>query len=146
MSLSIKHKIHLQVEYEHRWIHQPLNLIFKINDRVINVDVSGKNTVTIDKVISLAEGDYKFLLCCDNKDDNHTRIDGDQTIIEDSYAKFTKFFVDDINLMQFVKRHSYFISKNNEKITPTAGIWANGSWCMDFKIPVYDWFLESLFL
>jgi len=145
MSLSTKHKIHLQVEYEHQWIHQPLDLIFKINDRVINVDVSGKNTVTIDKIISLQQGDHKFLLCCTNKSVNHTQINEDQTIIEDSYAKFTKFFVDDINLMQFVKGHSYFISENNEKTTSTTGVWANGSWCMDFKMPVYDWLLESLF-
>ena len=144
-NMTSKHKIHLHVEYEHQWLHKPLDLIFKVDDRVINVDVTGKNKVTIDRIISLQGSEHKFLLCCENKTHDHTRINDMGKVTKDSYAKFNKFAIDDIDLMQYVRSYGYFIGHNGEKISPSEGLWANGAWCMDFKTPVYDWLLETLF-
>jgi len=145
MNLSTKHKVNLHVEYEHQWIHHPLHLTFNVDDRIINFDISGKNYVTINKSISLDAGAHRFLLCCENKTDDHTIIDINEKIVQDSFVIFKKFYIEDINLMQYIATHAYFEGADGNRSTPSTGIWSNGSWCLDFKVPVYDWILEVLF-
>lgn len=145
MNLSTKHKISLHVEYEHQWEHHPLHLAFMIDDRIINLDISGQKYVTIDKSIPIDTGAHRFLLCCENKTDDNTITGANQKIDQDSFAVFKKFYIEDINLMQYITTHAYFEGKDGNRSTPSRGIWANGSWCLDFKVPVYDWILEVLF-
>ena len=143
--MSTKHKISLHVEYEHHWIDHPLNLIFQVDDRVLNLDVGGKNTVVIKKDVSLTEEEHRFSLICKGKDHNNTVIDHNQQVIADSYAKFTKFNIDSIDCMQLFKLNGYFVGENKEIIKPTHGIWKNGAVYFDFRLPIYNWLLESLF-
>ena len=145
MNLSTKHKVNLHVEYEHQWIHHPLHLTFMVNDRIINLDISGQKYVTIEKSISLYAGAHRFLLCCENKTDDHTIIDVNEKIVRDSFAIFKKFYIEEIDLMQYIATHAYFEGKDSNRSTPSTGIWANGSWCLDFKMPLVDWILEVLF-
>ena len=145
MNLSTKHKINLHVEYEHQWIHHPLHLTFMVNDRIINLDISGQKYGTINKSISIDTGAHRFLLCCENKTADHTITDVNEKIVQDSFVIFKKFYIEDINLMQYIATHAYFEGADGNRSTPSTGIWSNGSWCLDFKVPVYDWILEVLF-
>ena len=145
MNLSSLIDIHIDIRYKHHWIKNPLILHTKIDTKTINVDVSGKKDNSINKKIKLEDGEHQILISCDNKTNIHTITDKSGKIIEDSYMQLIHLKINDIDMMELVKRKAYFIKKDGGRIIPNDGIWLNGTLCFDFKTPLYVWFLESIF-
>ena len=145
MNLSSLTDIDIDIKYKHYWINNPLILHIKIDTKTIAIDVSGKKENSINKKINLQEGSHQISISCDNKTNIHTITDKSGKIIEDSYMQIVHFKINDIDVIELVKKRAYFIKKDGDKIIPNDGIWLNGTLCFDFKTPLYDWLLESFF-
>ena len=145
MNLSSPIDLHIDIRYTHHWINNPLTICTKIDTKTINVDISGGKDNSFYKTIKLEDGEHQLLFSCNNKTNMHTKTDQFGKIIEDSYMKLVHLKINDIDVIELVKRQAYFIKENGDRIVPNDGIWLNGTLCFDFKTPLYDWFLECVF-
>lgn len=142
-------KVKLKFEYEHVWIDHPLRLITKINDRTLNIDVTGQKQIVIDKELDLPDGDHIFKFEIEFKNESNTKVDGNNNVIEDTLATIKSLQLNDIELLPLIYHgniQKYYI--NNQKdntLEKVLELGFNGTWEFKFKTPVYDWLLESLF-
>ena len=146
MNLSTnKNKILFHLEYEHVWIDHPLDLIIKIDDRILHMDVSGAKNTTIHKKISVEQGDHVLTLSVTNKNDRSTTVDEQKKILKDSYVKIKKLLIDDFDFGRIMFSESKHIDNHNNITISPGGVYTNGTWSLNFTTPVYIWLLEKLF-
>ena len=146
MNLSTnKNKILFHLEYEHVWIDHPLDLVIKIDDRTLHMDVSGAKSTTIDKKISVEPGDHLLTLSVSNKNNRSTVVDEHNNILADSYVKIKKLFIDEIDFGRIMFSESKHVDNNNNITISPGGVYTNGTWSLNFTTPVYIWLLEKLF-
>ena len=146
MNLSTnKNKIAFHLEYEHVWIDHPLDLIIKIDDRILHMDVSGAKNTTIHKKISVEQGDHVLTLRVTNKNDRSTTVDEQKKILKDSYVKIKKLLIDDFDFGRIMFSESKHIDNHNNITISPGGVYTNGTWSLNFTTPVYIWLLEKLF-
>tara|TARA_Y100000114_G_scaffold34531_1_gene30020 strand:- start:2428 stop:2868 length:441 start_codon:yes stop_codon:yes gene_type:complete len=146
MNLSTnKNKILFHLEYEHVWIDHPLDLVIKIDDRTLHMDVSGAKSTTIDKKISVEPGDHLLTLSVSNKNNRSTVVDEHNNILADSYVKIKKLFIDEIDFGRIMLSESKHVDNNNNITISPGGVYTNGTWSLNFTTPVYIWLLEKLF-
>ena len=140
-----KNKIAFHLEYEHVWIDHPLDLIIKIDDRILHMDVSGAKSTTIDKKISVEPGDHLLTLSVSNKNNRSTVVDEHNNILADSYVKIKKLLIDEIDFGRIMFSESKHVDNNNNITISPGGVYTNGTWSLNFTTPVYIWLLEKLF-
>lgn len=146
MNLSTnKNKILFHLEYEHVWIDHPLDLVIKIDDRTLHMDVSGAKSTTIDKKISVEPGDHLLTLSVSNKNNRSTVVDEHNNILADSYVKIKKLLIDEIDFGRIMLSESKHVDNNNNITISPGGVYTNGTWSLNFTTPVYIWLLEKLF-
>ena len=146
MNLSTnKNKILFHLEYEHVWIDHPLDLVIKIDDRTLHMDVSGAKNTTIHKKISVEQGDHVLTLSVTNKNDRSTTVDEQKKILKDSYVKIKKMLIDDFDFGRIMFSESKHIDNHNNITISPGGVYTNGTWSLNFTTPVYIWLLEKLF-
>ena len=146
MNLSTnKNKILFHLEYEHVWIDHPLDLVIKIDDRTLHMDVSGAKSTTIDKKISVKPGDHLLTLSVSNKNNRSTVVDEHNNILADSYVKIKKLLIDEIDFGRIMFSESKHVDNNNNITISPGGVYTNGTWSLNFTTPVYIWLLEKLF-
>ena len=144
-------KIELELTYEHQWIKSPLTIITKIDDRVINFDVTGENDVKIAKKIKLLDqGEHKLTVDVSGKTEDHTKIDQNSNITEDTIVKICSMKINQIELMPLIYHTDalqkfYINGQKDQVLQKLTDIGQNGVWEFKFKTPLYDWMLESLF-
>jgi len=143
-------KIALRLEYDHTWIDHPMQIITKIDDRVINVDVSGSRSTIIKKTVKLANDDHTLFLEISGKNDANTIVDDNGNVIESSLIFIKSFSLNEIELLPLLyhgdKFQTFYINNNpNQCINKLTEIGFNGTWKFNFKTPLYEWLLESLF-
>ncbi len=144
-SSTNKNKILLHLEYEHVWIDHPLDLVVKIDDRTLHIDVSGAKHTTINKEIAIEPGDHALTLSVSNKNNTSTTVDEHENILEDSYIKIKKLLIDDFDFGQIMATESKHTDINNNITISPGGLYTNGTWSLSFTTPVYIWLLEKLF-
>ena len=146
MNLSTnKNKILFHLEYEHVWIDHPLDLVIKIDDRTLHMDVSGAKSTTINKKISVEPGDHLLTLSVSNKNNRSTVVDEHNNILADSYVKIKKLLIDEIDFGRIMFSESKHVDNNNNITISPGGVYTNGTWSLNFTTPVYIWLLEKLF-
>lgn len=143
-------KYNIKLEYEHNWVDHPLTVTTKVNDRIINLDISGKNNVVIEKTISLSEDSHQLQILIDNKNEANTQVDENGNILADTTVELKSIQINEIELMPLVYHQEefagFYINGNeNEQIKKIVNFGYNGVWKFNFKTPVYDWILEHLF-
>lgn len=144
-------KINLRLEYEHQWIYHPFTVITKIDNRVINVDVSGKSNVVIDKKISLEGGSHYLDIVLSGKQENQTEIDKLGKIIADTTVELKSLQLEEIELIPLI-RHTpdfgtfYINGQKDQIMKKLANFGFNGTWQFEFKTPLYDWILQHIMI
>ena len=143
-------KIDFKLVYTHVWIDHPLRIITKINDRTINVDVTGSNHVIVEKQINLQDANHELYIQIDHKNKNNTVIDEKNNVLQDTLVTIKSLEINQIELSPLIYNHAthFFKIKNQpDKIMyKMTEIGYNGTWQFSFKSPIYDWMLESLYL
>jgi len=128
-------KFQLQIEYKHKWHNQPLRIKTMVNDRIVDYDIGGSKIHSIDKKIRVNETDNTFRMIIDGKDGKSNIIDPvSNEMISETHIMITKFTLDGIDILPEVIA--------TQKFPHIIG--DNGDYDMDFKVPVYDWILETL--
>ena len=131
-NLPIKHSVYFNLIYTHNWIKHPLFFEILINDRSINLDISGHQHNGLNKKVILAKHNViKFRLF--NKDNDNTVVNESGEIVEDSFIDLQKIVIDGINLTQILKRSA------------TTGLYKNSITEFAFDMPIQQWLLEKLF-
>ena len=131
-NLPIKHSVYFNLIYTHNWINHPLFFEILINDRSINLDISGHQHNALNKKVILAKHNIiKFRLF--NKDNDNTVVNESGEIVEDSFIDLQKIVIDEINLTQILKRSA------------TTGLYKNSITEFAFDMPIEQWLLEKLF-
>ena len=135
--------------YEHKWIDHPLNIITKIDDRVLNVDVSGQPIITIDKKINLQDSDHKLLIEVQNKNESNTTVDANNNVVSDSFIKIKSIEFNEIEVLPAIYTDNlqtfYIDNQKDQVLNKITEIGFNGTWELQFKTPIYKWMLEILF-
>jgi hypothetical protein len=142
-------KIDFTLKYKHEWIHHPLGIITKIDDRIINVDISGKQEITIKKKINLQNADHKLHIEVANKNESNTIVDENFNVVQDSLVTLTSIELNEIEVLPLIYHssiQSFYINNQKDQILhKIVELGHNGTWEFCFKTPIYDWMLESLF-
>lgn len=143
-------KTHIKLQYKHHWIDHPLQIVTKINDRIINLDVSGQENVTVDKKITTSYNEEQIIkLEISNKNESNTQIDDKGTILNDTLIHIESLRLNDIEMMPLINHNDFqFFYIDNQKdqvLHKLVEIGHNGTWEFHFKTPIYDWMLECLF-
>lgn len=144
-------KTQIKIHYTHDWIDHPLKIITKFNDRIINVDVSGKNEVIIDKTLSSGYNESQIVsLEISDKTEANTRVDANGNILTDTLIHIKSLMLNEIEMMPLIyhREDFQFFYINNQKdqvLKKLVEIGHNGTWEFHFKTPIYDWMLECLF-
>jgi len=139
-----------KLQYSHKWIDHPLQIITKINDRIINIDVSGKNEIIIDKTIKLDKGKHILSLEINGKNEANTSVDAQGNIVIDTLVTIKSLMIDEIEILPLMYNASYlqtFYINNSpdECLHKLTEIGYNGTWEFKIETPLYDWLLNILF-
>jgi len=143
-------KIKFKLEYTHIWIDHPLTIITRINDRVINLDVSGQQDVVIEKELSIPKGQNKVSIELMNKNESNTIIDQNQNILQDTLIQLKNLELQEIMCLHMCDSRDDLAqfkinNTDNEILTKTTTFGQNGTFEFSFCTPLYDWLLEQLF-
>jgi len=143
-------KIDFQIAYDHIWFDHPLTVITKLDDRVINVDVSGHVSTNINKTLKITPGRHRLSVEISNKNESNNSVDSQGNVLNNTVIRFTHFSLDGINLMGMITTDSavckFLIDNNlNQRLNKITEFGYNGTWYFDFETPLYDWLLEKLF-
>ena len=143
-------KYDIRLEYDHQWIDHPLQIITKINHKVIQVDVSGHNNVVINKRIPLENNSHVMTMQIGNKNEANTQVDRDGNIIKDTTIELKSLQINSIELMPLLYHSEQFAGfyingQDNQYKTKMGNFGYNGIWEFKFETPIYDWMLEHLF-
>lgn len=142
--------VKLKLQYTHQWIDHPLQTITKINDRVINIDISGKNEIIIDKTIKLDKGEHVLSIEIDGKNEANTSVDAQGNVIQDTLVTIKSLTMDEINILPVMYNstdmQTFFVNNSpDECLHKITEIGHNGTWQFKFETPLYDWLLNTLF-
>jgi len=142
-------KVQLKLIYSHNWIDHPLQIITKIDDRVVNFDCTGQQEVSIDKKIKLSNSDHLVSVHISNKNESNTKIDENHNVIADSLVTIKSLQFDEIEVLPLINQgniQSFYVDNQKDQVlSKITELGLNGTWEFKFKTPVYDWLLESLF-
>jgi hypothetical protein len=143
-NLSTKNKIHLQLEYENNWIDHPLYCEVKVDNRLVHLDLSGQENVSINKKIVLEGKNHTLSIRMYNKDNRNVSIKDNQ-IVQDSFIKIKNVFIDQINITSLAVLSSDLVTDDGTLMQKTGALHINGVWNFKFDTPVYEWLLQEMY-
>ena len=140
----------LKLQYSHQWIDHPLQIITKIDDRVINIDISGKNKTIIDKTIKLDKGKHVLSIEIDGKNEANTSVDAQGNVIQDTIVVIHSLMMDEIEILPMMYNldtlQTFYINNSSDAcLHKLTEIGHNGTWQFKIETPLYDWLLNTLF-
>ena len=143
-------KIKIKLEYQHTWIDHPLTVITRINDRVINLDISGQQNVVIEKELSIPKGQNKLSIELMNKNESNTIVDQNQNILQDTLIQLQNLELQEIMCLHMCENRDDIArfkinNTDNQILTKTTTFGQNGTFELHFCTPLYDWLLDQLF-
>ena len=135
------------LKYSHTWFHHPLTIQTKLDKKILHIDVSGKENVTVRKTVDVAKGSHCLSLIISGKDDTNNCINEVGDLIQNTLVQIKSLEIDDVNLTHMILNGgSVFRSKDNpiKTLQNTLTFGYNGVWSMEFEVPFYDWLLCKL--
>lgn len=129
---------------------QPVGLVIRINDQVLFDRDAVTEVFRLNTDIELADNQENILqIQLKNKTPEHTRVDTQGNIIQDSCIVIEHLAFDELELGQIVVEHAIYEHDFNgtgpvtqERFYRYLG--CNGTVTMKFNTPVYLWLLEHI--
>lgn len=143
-------KVNICMSYTHTWIDHPLLFIISVNDRVLHIDNSGKQQCQLNKTINLPYGSHQFKIQIQNKNEANTVIDKNRNVVQDTLLNIESISFNQIETKSLIldrQKISYFQINNqtDQLLEKTLEFGYNGTFIFNFKNPVYEWLLETIF-
>lgn len=129
---------------------KPLDLEIKLDSQtVFNSTIGGEKISVKIEINDDEEKTYPLEFILKNKTPEHTTVDDNGNILEDSQLIFSDIEVDEINiekLFWFQAEYTHDFNGNGEKTTENfyESMGCNGTVKINITTPIYLWLLENL--
>jgi hypothetical protein len=94
---------------------------------------------------NLTEGAQSIRIALFDKDGkSETILDETGKLIKDQLLHIDSISIDEINLDSMLHTHGKFLAEDGRSVDSIINIGWNGTWSLEFQVPVYIWLLENM--
>lgn len=137
--------VEVEINLSSTWWNTPPRCKVWIGNEVVLQSSEIRDPTKIAWKGNLTQGKQSIRIAVFGKDNlSETVIDESGKTIKDQLLHIDSISIDEINLDGMLHLHGKFLGEDGSSADKIVNIGWNGTWSLDFQVPVYIWLLENM--
>ena len=138
-------QVEIEINLSSTWWNTPPRCKVWIGNDVVLQSSEIRDPTKIVWKGNLTEGAQSIRIALFAKDGkSETILDETGKLIKDQLLHIDSISIDEINLDSMLHTYGKFLAEDGRNIDSIVNIGWNGTWSLDFQVPVYIWLLENM--